>query len=783
MKVRKFGSLAQFKERQILSLVLLAFGLLTLWLLPASKSFGSEASKENACSIVFSTLFRQMQGLHSKDRIVGRSRELTQMEALIEANKNILLTGNSGVGKTSLIELLIREHQQNRLENLRPGDLVFAQFDWRDASLTVRDGSPIDGTSNFTTALNNLVNSSSGKKIVLHIPDFDMFLLELQRRPDFTAMALELKNLMANKKIQIVGELSGRLSKDAFKDSSSPGSALSIEEMIRHDSPFKDFFETLNLAPLSGDQMILAMSLEAARVTKETGISFDANALKAILTLAGNEFNFNASMLKTAKNLLNQIALEKSRSLKSNSNFALSRIQHEIEETKSYIRTLENAYGQEEVLASQKNQLASLEAKRDSALDVARKESSSQAPVAEIRDRIQDLENQIALERDASKILDLKAELRSKKTELEAALQNNENASKPSHITADVVTQWASDLLGREIRFSTKDFDSLLSTRESPSSIRIIENPDVSFADVIGHESAKEIIRRAFDKLNNIDLAIETGTDGPTRIITYGPPGTGKSLFLKASARELDAIYVEMNIADLMTKWQGESEQNIKAFWDEIKRRGLRGERVLISMEEVDSLARDRDAGIGNDTKSTMLNITLTALQDLSDMKMPNIVIIANTNKPWALDSAFTRAGRFDREIYFGLPEVSLREDLLIKSFEKYAARLPENWKDLMKDLSQQMEGWSAAEITEGFSRQVRERIFSELKNLRDSGKPIDAWKISGDKLKEVFQELSESFPGTSKIDLERFFNHRDRNAKKRQELDEAEPGSLSAQE
>ncbi|MGA0164778.1 MAG: hypothetical protein ACO3LE_11160, partial [Bdellovibrionota bacterium] len=187
--MREFGSLGQFKERQILSLVLLAFGLLTLWLLPASKSFGSEASEDKACSIVFSALFRQMQGPHSRDWIVGRSRELTQMEALIEANKNILLTGNSGVGKTSLIELLIREHQQNRLENFKPGSLVFAQFDWRDASLTVRDGSPIDGTSNFNTALNNLVNSSSGKKIVLHIPDFDMFLLELQRRPDFNVMA------------------------------------------------------------------------------------------------------------------------------------------------------------------------------------------------------------------------------------------------------------------------------------------------------------------------------------------------------------------------------------------------------------------------------------------------------------------------------------------------------------------------------------------------------------------------------------------------------------------
>ena len=584
--MRRFGSMGQFKERQILSLVLLAvllaFGLSSLLLLPVSKSFGSEASKENSCSIVFSALFRQMQGLHSRDQIVGRARELTHLESLLEANKNVLLAGTSGSGKTTLLELFIREHQQNRLENFKSGSLVFAQFDWRDASLIVRDGSPIDGGTNFTQALKNLVESSSGKKIVLHIPDFDMFLLELQRRPDFNLMALQLKDLMASKKIQIVGELSGRLSKEAFTDSAPQSAPLSVEEMIRSDSPFKDFFETLNLAPLSGDQMILAMSLEAARVTKETGISFDANALKSILTLAGNEFNHSASIIKTAKDLLNQIALEKSRALKSNSNFALSRIQREIEEVKANIHALEGVNGLEETLTNEKARLKDLEAKRDSALEMTRKESSSQSNVTELRDRIQELENQIALEMDAGKRLDLQAELRAKKFDLEAAHKNNESASNPSHISSNVVTQWASDLLGRDISFSSKDFDSLLSRRESPSSIRIIENPDVSFADVIGHESAKEIIRRAFDKLNNIDLASETGTDGPTRIITYGPPGTGKSLFLKASARELDAIYVEMNIADLMTKWQGESEQNIKAFWDEIKRRGRRGERVLI---------------------------------------------------------------------------------------------------------------------------------------------------------------------------------------------------------
>ncbi len=743
----------------------------------------SEAASDKACALVFSALLRQVRGLDAQDRVVGRSREITQLEALLEANKNILLAGESGSGKTTLIELFVREYQEGRLDQFKPGSLVFARFDWRDAALLAREGSLIDGSRNLADALTKLLESSSGKKLILHVPDFDLFMIEIQRRPDLSHIAIKLKEHMSEGKIKLIGELSGRPSKEAFKDELSSNSPSSIEEMIRLDSPFKDYFEMLHLEPLTGEQMILAMSLEAARVKKETGISFEADALKALLTFAGNEFNYDVSLLRSAKKLLHSMSLEKSRSLKDGSSFELSRINREIDDLRSDIKILEGVPGLESILEAQKSRLLSFESTRNQRMSQLERDQSSEAPLKPLREKIRELELEMNKESDPSRRMDLLAEHRANERELEALLQKRESSQDSSHITVEAATQWASDVLGKEVAFSAKDFDNLLRKRESASSIRIIENPEVTFTDVIGHESAKNMIRRAHDKLNNLDFAEETGTDGPTRIITYGPPGTGKSLFLKAAARELDSIYVEMNIADLMTKWQGESEANIKAFWREIQRRGKTGQRILIAMEEVDSLARDRDANIGNDTKSTMLNITLTELQTLSDMKLPNIVIIANTNKPWALDSAFTRAGRFDREIYFGLPERVHREALLEKSFEKYEARLPQNWREIMKELSEQMEGWSAAEITDGFSRQVRENIFEELVKAREEGRPTENWRLTQEKVREVFEELKESFPSTSRIDLEAFLNYRDRNAQKRQEIDGAEPGSLMGQQ
>lgn len=182
---------------------------------------------------------------------------------------------------------------------------------------------------------------------------------------------------------------------------------------------------------------------------------------------------------------------------------------------------------------------------------------------------------------------------------------------------------------------------------------------NVSFADVIGLDKAKDVIRRrVILPRENKELFIELFHTKPSgAVLLYGPPGTGKTLFANAVANELHSVFYNMSLSSVLGKYLGDSEKYIRDIFDDARRQ----ESATIFIDELDALACDR-----SDDTPTMTRIKtelLTQIQASSD----RVLIIGATNRLEYIDRAFTRSGRFGLKICVGLPGRNQRIDILKK--------------------------------------------------------------------------------------------------------------------
>ncbi len=199
-------------------------------------------------------------------------------------------------------------------------------------------------------------------------------------------------------------------------------------------------------------------------------------------------------------------------------------------------------------------------------------------------------------------------------------------------------------------------------------SFEVAEIPDVTFDDIAGMTQAKAAIRemiiypmREPEKAKAMKLKPGGG------VILYGPPGNGKTMFGKAIAHEIAAPFFYASGAQLRSKWHGESEQNLSRL---LKTAASRPVAVLF-LDEIDGLLPRRTA-----SSSVVDNRIVT--QFLSDVggfrESDNILLILGaTNKPWAIDEAVFRTGRFDEKLYIGLPDREARLGMLERSFKGVA--------------------------------------------------------------------------------------------------------------
>ncbi|MFK7790021.1 MAG: AAA family ATPase [Phycisphaeraceae bacterium] len=187
-----------------------------------------------------------------------------------------------------------------------------------------------------------------------------------------------------------------------------------------------------------------------------------------------------------------------------------------------------------------------------------------------------------------------------------------------------------------------------------------IEKPDVNFSDVGGMDTIKDEIRiKIIEPMNHPEIYEAYGKKIGGGILMYGPPGCGKTHLARATAGQIDAGFMPVGIHDVMDMYIGQSEQKLHALFQ-----NARGHKpCVLFFDEVDALGASR-SDLRNSAGRNTINQFLSELDGVTSNN-DGLLVLAATNAPWHLDSAFRRPGRFDRIIFVPPPDQPSREAIL----------------------------------------------------------------------------------------------------------------------
>jgi transitional endoplasmic reticulum ATPase len=206
------------------------------------------------------------------------------------------------------------------------------------------------------------------------------------------------------------------------------------------------------------------------------------------------------------------------------------------------------------------------------------------------------------------------------------------------------------------------DFENALK-RVQPSAMRevMVEAPQTRWDDVGGLDKARDRLKEGVElPLKHPEAFRRLGIRPAKGFLLYGPPGTGKTLLAKAAARESEANFIATKSSDLLSKWYGESEQQIARLFA----RARQVAPTIIFIDELDSLVPARGGGMGEpQVTERVVNTILAEMDGLEELN--SVVVIGATNRPTLIDPALLRPGRFDELIYVGPPEIEGRRQIL----------------------------------------------------------------------------------------------------------------------
>lgn len=213
-----------------------------------------------------------------------------------------------------------------------------------------------------------------------------------------------------------------------------------------------------------------------------------------------------------------------------------------------------------------------------------------------------------------------------------------------------------------ELSVTREDFLSALK-RIQPSAMRevMVQVPNVGWDDIGGVGDAIEKLKEGIElPLKNPDAFHRLGIRPAKGFLLYGPPGTGKTLLARATAKEAEANFISMKSSDLLSKWYGESEQQIARLFA----RARAVAPCVLFIDEIDSLVPARGSGQGEpQVTGRVVNTILAEMDGLEELQ--SVVVVGATNRPALVDPALLRPGRFDELVYVGTPDKEGREHIL----------------------------------------------------------------------------------------------------------------------
>ncbi len=196
----------------------------------------------------------------------------------------------------------------------------------------------------------------------------------------------------------------------------------------------------------------------------------------------------------------------------------------------------------------------------------------------------------------------------------------------------------------------------------SPQAVEVKELekiPQVTYEDIGGLSDAISKVREMIElPLKHPELFEKLGVEPPKGVLLYGPPGTGKTLLAKAVANETNANFIAINGPEIMSKWYGESEKQLREVFEEAEK----GAPSIVFIDEIDAIAPKREEVTGEVER----RVVATLLSQMDGLKSRGrVVVIAATNRQDSIDPALRRGGRFDREIEIGVPDRKGRKEVL----------------------------------------------------------------------------------------------------------------------
>jgi len=274
----------------------------------------------------------------------------------------------------------------------------------------------------------------------------------------------------------------------------------------------------------------------------------------------------------------------------------------------------------------------------------------------------------------------------------------------------------------------------------------ITEKPNVKWDGVVGLDPAKKAVKEAIVyPVQRPDLF---PLGWPRGILLFGPPGCGKTLLAAAVATEIEADFISIDAASVMSKWLGEAEQNVAKLFGSVRKAATEGRASIVFIDELDSMMGKHSNEVGGEIR--VRNQFLKEMDGIADKgKNLHIYVIGATNKPWDLDWAFIR--RFQKRILVPLPDHHTR----LMMFKLYTTSLQLSPDVDLHELARLSEGFSGSDIRD-VNQSAQLKLIGEF---FESGKADDKQAKPRALTMDDFRQILEERKPSVSLDMLALYN------------------------
>jgi len=268
--------------------------------------------------------------------------------------------------------------------------------------------------------------------------------------------------------------------------------------------------------------------------------------------------------------------------------------------------------------------------------------------------------------------------------------------------------------------------------REEAAPAEAMEGPHISYEDIGGLQEELQNVREMIElPLKHPELFERLGIDPPKGVLLHGPPGTGKTLIAKAVANEAGANFYTINGPEIMSKFYGQSEENLRKTFEEAEK----NHPAIVFIDEIDAIAPKRDE-VQGEVERRVVSQMLTLMDGLKGRG--RLIVIGATNRPDSIDPALRRPGRFDREIEIGVPDRQGRMEIL----QIHTRNMPKSEDFDLETLGDTTYGFVGADLA-ALAREAAMRALRRYLPEIDLDKPIPTEVL--EKMQVTLQDFKDA--------------------------------------